>query len=210
MDKQFIVMDRILYMDNNNGNVEITTGGRNIKAFKELYSLDKTSGKTYFKKWIGFIYYMYHKKSVFYNIDQEELRAKKIMEMIYDEGRDSSTKLIEKTREASLVFIDMHYLASERQLINHYRDIGEHKKIMQSIPWKKKVIETVSNDDGDKVTREYYIDNSKEKLQALKNHAELLQHSELIERDIERERRQNKKKDLSADKKTLIEQEHSR
>jgi hypothetical protein len=62
-----------------NGEPVVTAPLLNLKAFRNLWNLDKTDDKSIYKKWLLYIYYMYDYKSEFH--DQKDKQEKVLKEV---------------------------------------------------------------------------------------------------------------------------------
>ena len=181
------------------GEIKVTEQGKALKEYKELRAADKTKGKTSLKKHLRFIYFAYHKKSIYRNYLPRE-RERKVKEALFPEdridyflGNARSQRLAKVLIETSYTFKeklyrkllldveDMQRRVSDVEMTRVVRIRSPREVTFFSKTLKQEVRETIDLDV--RMT----VDNSEEKFKALELLEKLLKKEEILKKKLKEE-----------------------
>jgi len=194
--------------------VSCTPEGMLLEEVQDLYNSDKRGdNKPWFNKCITYIYHVYKKDHIFSN-SSLPVRRKKVCKDLMNDIDPDKFESNERVKALIKRYVNEQYTPSEWFYEGIKQDMLALKQHIRNIPFHKdiKVKKTVevSLFDGEKeiqrsveVDIDEKMDNSKEKMDALKRANELLDLEEKIRLKIIKENKETKRRKSSA---TLLEQ----
>jgi len=205
-----------LTFDEKTNNINIAPEAKNLQAIQLLKSKDTTTDKINFNNAMKFIYHSYKKDHIFANLSINE-RKVKTSEMYLNNQDYKKFDSDENVRDIVRIYIDLEYSQNEWAFQQLKNDIENIKANLNDIPLKKWVkfeqdieVEIKCDDCGKKTTKTITIskiieqDNSKERMDAMKQILQLQDMEEKLRDVIKREK---KMKEHNQDL-TLLEQKY--
>lgn len=198
----------LLRLNESTGEVYVSDEGKHLSCIKNLEKKDKTKGRVYFNNSLRYTYHVYKKEHdlSFLSFNQRKLRV--INEYLPDQNSDKfeNDKLVQEViKEYKL----QQYTPNELFYESIKEDFNELRDYIKDIPLRKKIkideiVEVSFEDDEGKthikevqVKKEVYLDNSKEKFDALKRAGELIDLSNLLQEKIKNENKVNKEREYT-------------
>jgi len=185
-----------LYLEDDK--VKITEEGKALKETKELNASDRHKGKPFYNNVLIYTYWTYTFDGVFKDILPEH-RKKEVADRYL---RKTKWKDIESNKKAK-AFIDIYVKTSttfiEKSYENIKKDMEDLMKHLRSIPFTKKehiktTIEYGEYNERVPVNTMTDVDNSEEKLRAIKSYDVLLVLEEKIRQKVIEEKTKGKKR----------------
>jgi hypothetical protein len=181
------------FIINEEGKIDVTKEGMQLPEVIALYKTDKREGKSFFKKCITYIFYVYNPEGIFKNMLLSK-RRKKVCDT-YLTGDDpkgfEENELIQKVID---VYIDLCTTPTERLLLGTINKIDGLLTRQDKVPLTRIVMLEVEN-DGVKQKVKVEIDNSEELAKVLKLSKEMVEYQELLKKKIKIEKEESKKTD---------------
>lgn len=145
-----------------------------LKEIKSLWDSDKTKGKIYFERYIKYIFYVYREEGIYRN---QFITTRKRLTCVQQLNiKETEWESIEKNKyvKALIKWYQENSLSKEeRLLVALDEDIDHYLKYLMGIKYTTRVREEVMNDEKMEVIFRD-IDNSTEKMKAIKNSKDLI------------------------------------
>jgi len=176
--------------------VKINDQAMTLPEVKRVYSMDKHKGKPFFNRVITYIYYMYHRDSIYRNLD-EPVRRNKIRNVYFPEIRKPYFWEDERIKAMVDVYNFLAKSRKERIFDTMLKDLEDMMDHLATIKFQKTIDETHTvfvkcPAKGEEIPVDVkvkkVIDNSQEKLKAMKLIEEALEREETLRKKIEKER----------------------
>jgi len=200
-----------LRLDGETGEVFVSDEGMLLSCIKGLLQKDKTKGRTYYNNALKYIYHTYKKDHDLSFLSFNSRRQRVVNDYVPGYSSDkfeNDLVVVAVIKE----FQQQQYTPNELFYESIKNDFDEMRDYIKEIPLKKKikieeVFEVPVEHEGQTyikevaVKKDIFIDNSKEKFDALKRAAELIDLSNTIQQKVKEE---NKKKKVE-DYQTMLE-----
>ena len=188
-----------MFLELVDGEIIVSEQGLSLKEVQALKKSDRHPGKPSYKKWLRFIYFAYHKKSIYRNYLPRE-REKKVKEALFPDEKLAYFLSNTKVQTVAKVLIELSYTFKEklyRTLLGDIEDMMERvskvemtrtaritapKKLKFYSESLKTNVEEVVNIDTRLV-----VDNSEEKFKALELLEKLLKKEEILKDKLKQE-----------------------
>jgi hypothetical protein len=198
--------NEILYLEN--GDVKISEQGMSLPEAKAIWNMDKHKGKPFFNRVITFTYYVHNKGSIYRRMSPSQ-REQKVMAVYFPDVRDRS---MDDPRVKDFIKTYNYLTKSNKERIRDamLRDLDEMAVKLSKIKFtkEKKVNQDVfthcphcQKDVTVNVDMRIDIDNTEEKLKAMKVIEEIISREETIKKKIDQERLVEKGKEASIQRK---------
>jgi len=188
------------------GKIIISKEGMQLASVKALYNTDKNAGKTFFKKCMTYIFYVYNPEGIYKN-KRLSLKRKEVCEK-YINGED--WKKYEDNKHIQSVikdYIEFGTTLTDQLIYGLGKDIDDVLTNIKEIPFKKRqMIEIDVN--GRMISKEVNTDNSEEKTKAIANAIKLLDYAKLL-KDKQRIEREEKQKSVIDEGERLFSKEEN-
>lgn len=195
----------LLRLNESTGEVYVSDEGKLLSCIKNLDRKDKTKLKTYFNNSIKYIYHTYKKEHDFSFLSFNQRKVRVINEYVqgYSHERFEGDLLVQ---EVIKEYKKQQYTPNELFFESIKEDFNELRDYIKDIPLRKKikideVVEVKIEHEGQpyikevQVKKEIFIDNSKEKFEALKRAGELIDLSNMIQEKVKNDTKMNKEKE---------------
>ena len=177
--------------------VRINEQAMTLPETKAIWGMDKRRHKKYFQKIITYTYYMYHRDSIYRNLDISD-RRKKIMSTYFPDSRKHDEIESDYRVQAFInIYNELSKTQKERIRDSMIKDLEQMADHLSKIEFQKKIDETHTimvkcPEKGEEIPVDVkvkkIIDNSQEKLKAMKLIEETMDREEAIKKKIEKER----------------------
>ena len=182
------------FIINDEGKIDVTKEGMQLLEVQALYKTDKREGKSFFKKCITYVFYVYNPDGIYKNM-LPRLKRKKVCDT-YIGGDDPKSfednKLIQ---DVIKIYIDTCTTPTERLILGVNADIDELLQRIKDIPYVRKHKIDVDLEDGKVITKMVEVDNSEEKGKAIMLALKLVDYQEALKKKLRIEKDDSKKKD---------------
>jgi len=197
-----------LRLNGDTGEVYVSDEGRMLLCIKNLSRKDRTKGRTYFNASLKYIYHTYKKDHDLSFLSFNSRRQRVINDYVSGYSSDkfeNDLVVVEVIKE----FQQQQYTPNELFYESIKNDFDEMRDYIKEIPLKKKikieeVLEIPIEHEGQTyikevvVKKDIFIDNSKEKFEALKRAAELIDLSNTIQQKVKEENKKKKAEDYQS------------
>ena len=198
----------LLRLNENTGEVYVSDEGKLLSCLKDLYKKDKTKLKTYYNNAIKYIYHTYKKEHdlSFLSFNQRKQRViNEYVQGYLSEKFENDNYVQEVIKEFKL----QQFTPNELFYESIKNDFDEMRDYIKEIPLRKKikleeVVEVTVEHEGQsyikeaQIKKDIFIDNSKEKFEALRRAAELIDLSNVIQEKIKNESKMKKEKEYES------------
>jgi len=134
------------FIIDNDGKIEVTKEGMQLPEILALYKTDKREGKSFFKKCITYIFYVYNPEGIYKNL-LPRIKRKKVCDT-YLAGEDwKGFEENKHVQEVIKTYVELQTLPSERLLIGTITSIDGMLERMNKIPLTKTITIEVEHED---------------------------------------------------------------
>ncbi len=154
--------------------VSILPEAMNLPEVRALYRSDKTKQKTYFDRYVKYIFYVYRENGIYRNQFASTRRRLTCVQQLGLGEKD--WEAIERNpfvKNLVRWYIENAVTKEERLLIALDEDIDSYLQYLSGIKYTKRQRETSMNGDKEEITFRD-VDNSDEKMKAIKNSKDLV------------------------------------
>lgn len=197
-----------LRLNGDTGEVYVSDEGRLLSCIKGLLQKDKTKGRTYYNNALKYIYHTYKKDHDLSFLSFNSRRQRVVNDYVPGYSSDkfeNDLVVVAVIKE----FQQQQYTPNELFYESIKNDFDEMRDYIKEIPLKKKikieeVFEVPVEHEGQTyikevaVKKDIFIDNSKEKFDALKRAAELIDLSNTIQQKVKEENKKKKVEDYTS------------
>lgn len=181
------------------GEVIVNEQGMDHPAVKKLYASDKKKGKPAFKKAMKFIYYVYHKDSIYRNYLPHK-RELKVIEVMFPGAHVNEFIRDPKIKAVISAYVDANYTFKEKIYKRLLKDIEDMMEKVSKVPLTKTTRVKQARDvsffckeckkeitQNIEVNANLVIDNSEEKLKAMDVLEKLLNRETILKKQLKEE-----------------------
>lgn len=197
-----------LRLNGDTGEVYTSDEGKLLSCIKGLLQKDKTKGRTYYNNALKYIYHTYKKDHDLSFLSFNSRRQRVVNDYVPGYSSDkfeNDLVVVAVIKE----FQQQQYTPNELFYESIKNDFDEMRDYIKEIPLKKKikieeVFEVPVEHEGQTyikevaVKKDIFIDNSKEKFDALKRAAELIDLSNTIQQKVKEENKKKKVEDYTS------------
>ena len=176
-------MSAFIYYDETAQEVKVLPEAMELHECSELYASDHTPGKTLWKMWIKYVYYVYKKDGVFSG-DLLTAKRREICNRYFPEKSPDYFEKNYKINAMIKLFMEKQYTTWERLLEKWKEDVDQYIIYLTDVPYQREI---KPDKDGDPPLM---IPNIKEKKEAQMAIQDLVETGRKIEENILQEKKQ--------------------
>jgi len=181
-----------LDIEEEDGKIIISKEGMQLASVKALYNTDKNAGKTFFKKCMTYIFYVYNPEGIYKN-KLLSIRQKEVCEKYLDGEDWDKYNSNKKLQDVVIDYLDLCLTPTEQLVIKFNKEIDNILQRLSEIPNTREMIFDFDV-DGRIEKKKIIADNSKEKKEAIEIGIKLLDYQKLLKEKVKIDKDEKKKK----------------
>lgn len=181
-----------LDINEDDGKIIISKEGMQLASVKALYNTDKNAGKTFFKKCMTYIFYVYNPEGIYKN-KLLSIKRKEVCEKYLDGEEWDKYDGNKKLQDVVIDYLDLCLTPTEQLVIKFNKEIDNILQRLSEIPNTREMIFDFDV-DGRTEKKKIIADNSKEKKEAIEIGIKLLDYQKLLKEKVKVDKDEKQRK----------------